>query len=235
MKKISVILPTFNELKTDVIQSSLPQLCLNPELEIIIIDKNSNDGTKEFCESHDLKFISTGSNSRAARINQGIAAATTDFLILNHPRSILSNEAIKELLPLSKQKIWGGFTHHFDYDHPLLNFTSWYSNTIRFDRSGIIYLDHCIFLHKDLVAGDKTPVPEVDIFEDTKFSLKLLKKSKPLRLQGQSKTSSVRFKKNGVWTQAIMNQALKAGYKLKVPPRLMNKIYEKGLSLNSKY
>ena len=49
-----------------------------------------------------------------------------------------------------------------------------------------------------------------------------------------STTSAIRFTKNGLWTQALMNQILKLGFHIGVPHDTMNKIYERGLNLNSK-
>ena len=42
----------------------------------------------------------------------------------------------------------------------------------------------------------------------------------------------MRYQRNGVWRQALMNQALKIGYGLGLPNRWMNRLYEKGLGLN---
>ncbi|MCB0355773.1 MAG: hypothetical protein KDD40_02140, partial [Bdellovibrionales bacterium] len=132
--------------------------------------------------------------------------------------------------------LWGAFTHKFDLEHPLLNFTSWYSNHVRGDGQGIYYLDHCLFFNKYLLAdNDKQPVPEVAIFEDTEFCKKLLKKSQPQRINFLATTSSVRFQKNGMFYQSMLNQMLKVGYQLKMSDDFMNRLYEKGLSLNSKY
>ena len=108
-------------------------------------------------------------------------------------------------------------------------------NFIRGDFRKIYYLDHCIFFQKDLVGSDKNFVPDVDIFEDTYLSQKLAKISFPTRLRFTSTTSAIRFQKNGVWRQAILNQILKAGFLLGISKTFMNKVYEKGLNLNSKY
>ena len=97
-------------------------------------------------------------------------------------------------------------------------------------------LDHCLFFNKNLLsAEDKTPVPEVSIFEDTEFCLKLLRSAKPRRLKFVSTTSNVRFEKNGLVYPSLLNQIMKVGYHLKCSDEFMNRIYEKGLSLNSKY
>ena len=52
----------------------------------------------------------------------------------------------------------------------LLHFTSWWSNHIRGDLLGVYYLDHCLFISRDLY--DHLPsggFPALPIFEDTEF------------------------------------------------------------------
>jgi hypothetical protein len=81
----------------------------------------------------------------------------------------------------------------------------------------------------------KPPIPDVDIFEDTELSIRLSKVSKPKLIPIKVTTSAIRFSKNGLWKQSLMNQSLKAAYHLGIDPKKMNSLYEKGLSLNSKY
>jgi hypothetical protein len=164
----------------------------------------------------------------------GIARSSGDITLLHHPRSFVSAGAISSLQIWAKNKrgFWGGFTHKFDALHPLLKFTSWYSNFIRCDRKSILYLDHCIFYDReftDLAAL----MPDVEIFEDTELSKIFGRRSSPVRLSGHSTTSAIRFEQNGIYRQALMNQFLKIGYLLKVSHKTMNRLYEKGLGLNS--
>lgn len=172
--------------------------------------------------------------SRAERLNIGFHRAAGKIILLNHPRSFVDLEGIKYLVEMSLTSggpsVWGGFTHKFDKSHWILKFTSWYSNKIRARFNGVLYLDHCIFFHRELWKKD---IPPVEIFEDTLLSYHFLQHSRPKILPFISQTSAVRFSKNGVWRQSLMNQILKLGFFLKVPHATMNRIYEKGLGLNN--
>ncbi len=236
--KISVIIPVKNEIKHGLLDSIRSTYKNKIDVELIWVAGPSSDGTVKFLKRMNQKVIESKINSRAGRINEGIKAALSDFILVNHPRSVLAEEAIDSLLnhfaemPLS----WGGFTHKFlDSNHWLLKFTSFYSNYVRFDKRGIIYLDHCIFFNKKMLKNINEAFPNVDIFEDTLFSKQLLSCGRPKRLAQFSKTSAVRFNSNGVFMQSYLNQKLKWQYYFGKSLTQMNKTYEEGLDLNSSY
>jgi len=228
---LTIILPTFNDLKRPLTLKVLDSLM---GLDVIVVDTPSDDGMESECKKRNFTYLKSTALNRASRLNEGIKAAKGPWLVFHHPRSILSPGFKEELLSLDKPS-WGAFTHRFDKHHPLLNFTSFWSNRIRGDLSKIYYLDHCLFTHQDLLNGIDIPFGTDDIFEDTIFCERLQKVAKPVRLQSTSMTSSIRFKQNGLYKQAMMNQFLKIGYKIKMDRKLMNKIYEKGLNLNQRY
>jgi len=210
---LSVIIPSGIDPSNTFLNQTLAVLTNKSGVELILID------TKE-------------SNSRAERLNIGFARSRGSMVLFHHPRSVLDLAGIEYLIQNSNQKIWGGFVHEFDYKHPILEWTSWYSNSIRGRIRGILYLDHCIFFHRELWLGK---IPQVDIFEDTLLSVNLRSQLHPVLLPFRSRTSALRFIKNGIFRQVFLNQLLKLGFHIGVSDRWMNRLYEKGLSLNSKY
>lgn len=233
MISLSIVLPTFNEEKSGYLDLILKSCRDLPGAELIAVDGGSDDGTLDKLEEAASRVLVARNTSRAQRLNLGFDRAQGSMVLFHHPRSVIDRDGLRALVQLAPQAIWGGFTHGFDHEHPLLSFTSWYSNCVRCDRRGILYLDHCIFFHKKLVRK-KPAMPELDIFEDTAFSLLLRQNGHPLRLPYRAQTSAIRFKSNGVWQQALLNQVLKVGYHCRLPHRYINWIYEKGLELNSK-
>jgi hypothetical protein len=134
----------------------------------------------------------------------------------------------------NKPKTWGGFTHSFDWSHPLLRFTSWYSNHGRRNLWKVLYLDHCLFFPRDVV-NEVFPLPPVEIFEDTLLSYRLREKlGKPILLKQKVTTSAIRFKKRGPFRQAFVNQVVKIRFHLGKDFTVLNRFYEKDLDLNSK-
>ena len=239
LNKISVVIPVKEEMKLQFHHKIIDSYQSFPNCELLWVLGPNNDGTCRDLLNRNQRVLLTNSNSRAERINIGIRETQNDLVLLNHPRSFLSHEAISTLSEIECRggNTWGGFTHEFyQSNHFALKFTSFYSNRIRFGMTGIIYLDHCIFFTRDIIsAQDPAPVPMVDIFEDTLFSEKLRKKVAPLRIREKSFTSPVRFISNGIFRQSLMNQKLKLKHKLGFSATKMNRDYEKDLNLNSEY
>ncbi len=228
---ISVILPTFNERKNPYFKKILERF--KDVDQLIIADSNSSDETVKIAAQYTKDIYNCDINSRSERINLGIEKAKNDIIIIHHPRSLLAKDAEKELLSISDAVQWGAFTHKFDIKHFLLRFTSWYSNQIRGDKKNIYYLDHCIFLRKEIVKN-VFPIPTMDIFEDTEICLRLAKYNNK-RLKTISTTSAIRFTKNGILKQCLTNLYLKYKYKKDSNLEQMNKLYEKNTRLNNNY
>lgn len=234
MTMLTVIIPTFNEMNNGYLFKMINMLKQIDDIEIIIVDSYSTDGTYEYLFKYPVDVYQIKTNSRAARLNYGIEKAKGSMLLLHHPRSIIEMKGIKHLRDNETEYYWGGFTHKFDLDHPMLRFTSWYSNNVRADKRSIFYLDHCLFVRKEIMEK-LGPIPEVDIFEDTELSKMLRTLCEGYRLDYYSLTSAIRFEKNGIIKHAFKNQILKWKYYLNTDHRKINKNYESKVALNAKY
>lgn len=236
--KLSIILPTFQETNTGYLKKIFLSLIGLSDIELIIVNKKSQDGTLEqlndLCKTIkpiEFKIIFSDSIARGKRLKEGFENSTGNIILFHHPRSIIERNGIEFLINNYESLNWGGFTHKFDETNLFFRFTSFYSNKIRADLNNIFYLDHCIYAKRTLL--EKIKIPEQEIFEDTSLSILLSEKAKPKRLEFISTTSTIRFRKNGILFQIILNQIMKIGYYLKIPFPLLNRIYEKSLELNS--
>lgn len=232
---LSIVLPVFNESRCNYLDDILGNLAQLSHAEIIIVDGGSTDNTVQRVRDGGFTAIELPNSSRAARLNHGLEATRGDLVFLHHPRSLVPWQILADLESVlaERQPCWGGLSHQFDDDHPLLSFTSWYSNRVRFDWRGIVYLDHCLFLSRHFIDQGYR-FPDIEIFEDTGFSAAMKRCAKPIRLPDHCTTSAIRFRNNGVFRQALLNQFLKVAYWLKTSPTKMNRYYEKGLGLNKR-
>jgi len=75
--KFSLIIPTLNEFKN--LKIILPKI-KNLSKDIIIIDGNSNDGTEQLCNEHNIKFVIQKSKGKGNALKEAIEFAKYDTL-----------------------------------------------------------------------------------------------------------------------------------------------------------
>jgi glycosyltransferase involved in cell wall biosynthesis len=102
--KVSVIVPTYNEI-VDVTKCLDSLLSLDYEnVEIIFVDSNSTDGTREFLEEKakegKIKLIKEEKRKGVSSArNLGVISASGEILIVLNADVILPNDFIKKVLP----------------------------------------------------------------------------------------------------------------------------------------
>ena len=236
---ISVVLPCLNEMR----HGYLPQILENltqqqgPK-QLIAVISPCQDETRDIISQYSaFEIIDSTAQNRAQRLTQGIAASNGDIVLLHHPATLLPEKVALEQIQTTLQDataVWGGFHHSFDWDHWLLRFTSWYSNTQRPRKRHILYLDHCMFAQRSVLESIGG-VPDMDIFEDTALSQALSQFGPPKLAPGQVTTSARRFRERGIYKHALLNQMLKIMYTAKLDPKYMNWLYESKSQINVTY
>lgn len=124
--RVSIIVLTYNNVKhTKVCLYSLLKYSNYPNLEIVIVDNNSRDETpdflKEFKAKHgNVKLILNKNNKGfAGGCNQGIEAATGDYLIFLNNDTIVTPDWVSGLIQSLKDKSVGlaGPITNFMWNH----------------------------------------------------------------------------------------------------------------------
>lgn len=227
---ITVIVSVFNEDNNPCLPQILMQFEKDPFFELICVDGGSTDNTQAFISKHNASLHILNHSTRAARLNLGIKKASHAHVLLYHPRSVISDDALAFLKTNHSTLQWAAFTHQFDHPHFFLKFISWYSNQIRVKKKKIVYLDHCMLIKKQYL--NTQPIPDIAIFEDTALSHILQAQCEPILLPHIATTSAIRFLNRGVYKQFILNQCIKGLYHMGVDPKKINKLYEQHLNLN---
>ena len=85
MKKISIIIPAYNEERTvaEIVKKVKAAPVWSLEKEIIVVDNNSKDKTLEIAQSiPDIKVFLEKEKGKGAAVKKGIREATGDILLI---------------------------------------------------------------------------------------------------------------------------------------------------------
>jgi glycosyltransferase involved in cell wall biosynthesis len=227
---ITVILSVFNEANNPYLAKILAQFKADDFFELICIDGGSTDGTLTYLKQEKIDVQVLPGSTRAARLNYGLVHARASVVLLQHPRSLIADSGLLLLKENYKTLTWAAFTHQFDVSHFFLKFISWYSNTVRVKKKGIVYLDHCMVINK--VALAVKAIPDMAIFEDTALSHDLRSQIHPILLPDIAMTSAIRFLNRGIYKHFLLNQWIKCLYRLKINTQWINYLYERKINLN---
>lgn len=232
MNSVVWLFSIFNEIENAYFWANLAFLQKHQQF-LVIVDGGSTDGTREKLDDLAISYQVLSPSTRGARFNESLLNNQKDIFVFVHPRTMIPEKALEELMMLSHSDTWGAFTHRFDYSHYILRFTSWWSNSIRGDIKGIFYLDHILWARSELII-QIGGFPSEAIFEDTILCRKLMRLSRPTRLSSVAITSAIRFEKNGIYKQSLLNQMTKIKFFFGVSVNDINKTYESGIELNGK-
>ena len=119
---ISIVIPTLNEARC--IKQTLVHLTnFTDEIEIIVVDGGSTDGTEMICRRFSaVRYVQMSSAQRARQMNRGAQEASGDILLFLHadtlpPRNFIT--LVHESLS-GNEVIGGAFSIQFDANHWML-------------------------------------------------------------------------------------------------------------------
>ncbi len=101
--KITLLIPTLNEVEG--VKATMPRIKKDWVDEILVVDGNSTDGTREYLQEHSYNVITQKKPGIVAAWWEGFEAAKGDVIILFSP----DNNSIPELIPALVDKIREGY------------------------------------------------------------------------------------------------------------------------------
>jgi rSAM/selenodomain-associated transferase 2 len=145
----SIILPVFHE--AGVLGKTLSGLPRGRDLEIIVVDGGSTDGTGAVAEKVPYVRLLQAPRGRGSQMNAGAQAARGRFLIFLHADTCLGPEHLAALRRAAADPKFaaGAFKLRLAPSLPALRLISWGAN-LRVTLFGLPYGDQALILRRDL-------------------------------------------------------------------------------------
>ncbi len=145
----SIILPVYNE--AGVLGKTLSGLPRDVDLEIIVVDGGSTDGTGDVAGNFSGVRLLQAPRGRGSQMNAGAKIARGRFLIFLHADTCLGPEHLAALRRAAADPKFaaGAFKLHLAPSVPALRLISWGAN-LRGSLFGLPYGDQALTLKRDL-------------------------------------------------------------------------------------
>jgi len=199
MNKISIIIPIFNEV--DAIARLLlhieDSISKTIDYEIIIVDGGSIDGSQKEVLKHANTILISSEKGRAIQLNAGARVASGAILYFLHCDSYPPNNFDLLVLKQAQKGSFGGcFRMKFDYRHPVLIVSQWFT---RFNHISCRGGDQSLFVTKKLFEEINGFDEQFIIYEDNEIISRLYAKKQFVVIPDYVITSARRYQQNGVW------------------------------------
>lgn len=221
--QISVIIPTFNE------ESNIGQLVrfiLKHHVgEVIVVDGDSSDSTREIATEAGARVLSCQLRSRAAQMNYGAAAATGDVLYFVHADVKLVDTFVEDI----KEAVHSGYDagcyrYKFDSKRTILKINSYFT---RFNRIMCRGGDQTLFIRKSVFESLGRFNERFVIMEDYDLIQRIQRKFKFKIIPKDILVSDRKYHNNSWLRVQLANLTIFVMYLLGVSPNKMARSYKK--------
>ncbi|SHM88263.1 TIGR04283 family arsenosugar biosynthesis glycosyltransferase [Flavobacterium chilense] len=200
MNKISIIIPILNEV--DAIHRLLLHIentiSKTIDYEIIVVDGGSIDSSQKEVLKHTKTILISSEKGRAIQLNTGAKVASGTILYFLHCDSFPpKNFDFYVLEQVQNGNNAGCFRMKFDYSHPVLFVSQWFTRINHISCRGG---DQSLFVNRELFNEIRGYDENYIIYEDNEICKRLYQKGRFAVIPKYLITSARRYKENGVWT-----------------------------------
>jgi rSAM/selenodomain-associated transferase 2 len=223
-QRISIIIPTLNEANN--IKAAITSTQASTNVEIIVVDGGSNDGTPNVAQFLGVTVISSAPG-RAIQMNTGAAIASGEILLFLHADTRLPTgfDGMIRTALQQPRTIAGAFALKIDSPHWGLRLVEW-GVKLRSHLWQMPYGDQAIFL-TDKAFTEIGNFPQMPIMEDFELINRLKRVSKIAIIAVPVITSPRRWLKKGIFMTTILNQIIVIAYLFGVSPERIRKWYRR--------
>ncbi|HEV3468294.1 MAG TPA: TIGR04283 family arsenosugar biosynthesis glycosyltransferase [Pyrinomonadaceae bacterium] len=219
---LSVIIPTLNEARA--LGETLAAVAALPcDLEVIVVDGGSVDGTAELVRGRGVRLITSG-RGRGLQMDAGARAARGVALWFLHADTRPAPECAARIAEALEDPgvVAGNFGVSFDGGSRGARLLTWLYPRLR--RLGLCYGDSAIFVRREAYeeAGGFASFP---IFEDLDLVRRLRRRGRVVHLPAVVTTSSRRFEGRSFAVTFARWAFLQALYWAGVHPRTLGRMY----------
>ncbi|HEX9861261.1 MAG TPA: TIGR04283 family arsenosugar biosynthesis glycosyltransferase [Nitrospirota bacterium] len=221
---LSVIIPALDE--AGRIADTIWHAMRAPDVEVIVVDGGSADGTAEIARAAGAEVIVTPPG-RASQMNAGASAAAGETLLFLHADTRLPEDyhAHIERALATPGVVAGAFRLRVDTPGNSMRIVEWLAN-FRSESMRMPYGDQGIFVRAELFrnAGG---FPLTPIMEDYELMRQLRRRGRIAIADAEVVTSARRWERMGVLRTTLINQLVIIGYHLGVPPEKLKRLYNR--------
>ena len=227
---ISIIIPTLNEAKN--LAATLVGTESRADVEIMVVDGGSSDGTIEVAKSFGVRLLTT-SAGRARQANAGGLAAGGEILVFLHGDTRLPRGFSRYVLDILRKPgvVAGAFTLGIDGCEFGFRIIEMLAN-LRSSLFQMPYGDQGIFLRTEVFRA-LGGFPDMVLMEDFVLVQRLRKRGKVTMAPVAVKTSARRWRELGILKTTLINQAVLLAYFLGSNPERLARWYRRQQGLGS--
>jgi rSAM/selenodomain-associated transferase 2 len=211
---VSVIIPVLNERET--IQACLDQFLGLKDVQVIVVDGGSHDGTQTSVEATGALLVHSEAKGRFCQLNAGTELATAEVLVFLHADCILPSTWQDDVAEVLSESSFAGGRFRLGIDERTLCFRLIaFFSTLRSRLLGITYGDQAIFVRRsvfDRIGG----YPSRLIFEDSEFCDKVCRVGRFGMTRTVVMSSARRWREWGVFRTVLRMWILRLLYSMSV-------------------